>query len=1244
MKIAGKFFNRFAAAFMAVIMISGLLPAFSGSVLAASSSYNVIEDSEAFSTAAALEDASVTIQDASVFMLSDAEMTGIGEGYSWKYDPEGTLDGGTVSHGIIYWDDYSSAQKQSDGTYTVNPEEGFSLRWTNAAQSLGGTELDVELTISDVTIEYIGTSSNITDGIPSSQCIVLYDDENYSDFSLCVCAYPISGSVLCYALDCTMTISFYYTGTEKTYAGSYLFYASDVDQPNNFKTYTEWINDGCPDIGDAASLYEYYSEINGSSSYYDEEYTESFTFNGGEKTNNIYLWDDSYLNVNTSTGKISASRIDDNTELSAFEACMAVQSSSMGWSGSNCASALFESYCLAKLYLTKEGQDGEGNDSSGICDLSGALFQVSYSDGTPVGYFITVNGTGYAASTEETSLSYSVEYDGVTYYRASNFRKYLTLAPGTYTITELEAPEGYTLAPDQTVTISSESSQATVTVTDTLDKYPVVLRKSTSDTYSSASGTNNYFISSNNGYSLMYAVYGIYTDEECTEAVTTAEYSSGTSVSEFTTTSYSSDASYKSSAYGSSYVVYLEPGTYYLKETASSDGYLITNSEGGYASKIEVVPAEDGEYQYFYVYEDIDTFKLSLQKTDDSGEDLKEDGITFKLVYEYTNSSGTEVSKILLYATDSSGYIDFNNEDYIISGSPFKDSEGNVIFGAGTITITETSGADGYLANSEDIVINLSLDSDGNLVSDALSENITLDPSGNFEWVNEEMTIDTVLLDDTTQTHFASGEDLSFTDTVTYDNFYTGQSYTLKAWLYDASEESLAKDDSGDYIYAETSFETVSESGSAELEFSFSADSLEGHTLVSYVYVYDEDGTLILYQASSSDADETVYISGVSTEIEDKENGSQVSMADDSVILADTVTYENLPAGTYTFEGRLYDVTTGDFAVDDEGNMITASSSSTFSKSAGSGTKTLTYSFSGESLAGHVLVAYVYIYKNSSVWISETDPENEDQTIYFPSIDTSLTGTDKETTVFKTDETLTLTDTVTLAGLKGSRAYYRLILTLVSKEDGSSVVFTDGGTRSFYEDSSEELTQTVTAEFETKGLNGEYVAYEELYYRYDGEWILVASHKDINDEDQTVEIYSTADLIIYKMDAETGSYLSGAVYELYTSEDEFVCEVQIGQDGASDLIEDLSYGDYYLIETEAADGYFIDGEKIEFAITEEDGGTTVELAVTDTGLSVLPSTGSSGLWPIVFLSLALVLGAVLIIGLKGAKRRDGPEE
>lgn len=1240
MKTAGSILNRAAAVFLAVPMVLGLLPAFSGSVYAADYSYCVIEDPEAFADAEALEEAGILILDASVFLLSNAEMTGIGEGYSWKYDPEGTVDGGSASHGIIYWDDYSGAKKQSGGTYILNTDSGFSLKWEGAAQTLGGAELDVELTVSEAAIEYIGTDETVSEDIPSSQCVVMYDTENSSDSSLCICAYPIEDGALCFAADCTMNISFYYAGTSDLCGSSYLFYASDVDGPDYLEVYADWIEEGCPDL-DGDSLYEYYSEINGSEVYYSGEYTETFTFNAAEGTGSIYLWEDSYLSVNAATGEISASCLDDNTKQSAFEVCLEGQNASMGWKGSNCASSLFGSYCTMKLYLIEDGEDELGNDASLICDVSGALFKVSSESGTVVGYFITEDGMGYAAGTEETSLSYSVEYEGVTYYRTS--RKYLALAPGNYTVTQLAAPEGYTLAEDVTVALSSETAKGTAYVANSLDKYPVVLRKYTSDTYNSDSGSENYFINGENGYSLLYAGYAIYVDEDCTELAATVQTSAGAYTTSFVTTSASSDSSYLSSAVGSSYVLYMEPGIYYLKEISPSSGYLATNSEEeGYALQIRIVPEEAGVYQYFNVYEDIDTLDLSLQKTDDSGNDLEEEGMEFSLVYEYTDVSGAKEEISLTYETDSYGYINFADADYITSGCPFTDKDGNVIFGAGTITLAETSGTVGYKANSEEIVIKLTLDDEGNLLSAVESENITIDLYGNFKWVNEEMTINSELTDDSTQSHFSSGNALSLTDTVAYDNFYEGEVYTLKAWLYDVTQEGLAKDDSGDYIYAEISFETSSDSGSAELEFSFSAEGLAGHTLVSYVYVYDEDGTFILRQAEVNNADASVYITGLTTSIADAENGSHVSMADDSVTLSDTISYENLPDGAYALEGCLYDITVGDFAKDDEGNLITASAYMEVSGGINSGSLTLDYAFEAEGLSGHVLSAYVYVYDASGdLWTEEADPENGEQTIYFPSIDTVLTGTDRETKVFKTNDALKLVDTVTLTSLKADNTRYKLVLTLVSKEDESAAVdFTNGGSSTFYKDSAEEETVNVTASFETKGLNGEYVAYEELYVQYGGEWHLVASHKDLEDEDQTVEIISTANLLVYKMDSETGNLISGAVYELYTSEDEFVCEVEIGEDGVSELIEDLYFGNYYLIETKAADGYFVNSEKTEFAITEEQGGTTVEIAVTDAGLEVLPDTGSSGLWPIILLSLILALSGMFFVWPEISKGRS----
>ena len=961
-----------------------------------------------------------------------------------------------------------------------------------------------------------------------------------------------------------------------------------------------------------------------------------------------------------------------------------------------------------RMRLQKRGYDSDGNTTNYLTyTLANALFGVYDAETDEImAYFLSVNnGYTYVATTVYDDASgasiYHVDYNGTTYYIDGTYSyngsdlgisRYLYLPYGNYYVKELVAPDDYDAS--STTLYFNYTSTSSVnlygTINDTLKQYPVSVKKYTSATYSTSSGNTNYFINQYNGYYLTGAVYEIYTDEECTELATDTL---------LTTANVASYMNYLASyGYAYSSTVYLDPGTYYLKEVTASSGYLLTYSEDddgnatAYSAVITVSSVSEGAtetaVQYATAYEDIDTWAPEIQKYDDSGNKLEEEGITYKLEYTYTYSTGSE-TLTLHYVTDENGYVDFGDSDYLDSSyanSPFMDADGNIIFGIGTITITEVSGVTGYKMDSDSIVFTLTTDSDGNLsVTKSGSTMCTALSDGTYMHVNEEQTIDTVLLDSDSATHYPQADSsITLIDTVSYDNFYEGKTYSFYGLLYDKTENNWAKDDDGNYISAHTEI-TVSSTqdyGTAELTYSFSGESLVGHTLVAITYVYESAwddiesaaNDYFLMFASTSDTDETVYMAGVDTVLTDSESGYHVVMADSSVTLTDTVTYTNLPAGTYTVTGYLIDVTDStswggtydtvfkygsqihtylklyanmgsgysrtltvdSSVVTASGGTITAEESAPGS----SGTLTLTYSFNGTDLEGHTLVSVVVLTDSTGTYLRyfHAELEDTDQTVYFPGLDTVLTGTDGETTVFKTLDAIELQDAVTVSNIPAG--FWKLKLTLVNQEDDTETVELTTEDFEFYTlKYFASIDKTVTGTINDPSyLDGYYVAYEELYYSTSskGTYVLVAEHKDAEDEDQTVEIRTVADVKIYKYNTETDEKIPvhGATYELYRVADEYLSADDGGDvlvktfttddDGYSGLLDDLLMGTYYLVETEAAAGYTINDNRYEFIIDSDNVNTVIEFEVDENRISLLPSTGGIGIPALMAMSAALM--------------------
>ncbi|MBC6678646.1 VaFE repeat-containing surface-anchored protein [Zhenpiania hominis] len=89
----------------------------------------------------------------------------------------------------------------------------------------------------------------------------------------------------------------------------------------------------------------------------------------------------------------------------------------------------------------------------------------------------------------------------------------------------------------------------------------------------------------------------------------------------------------------------------------------------------------------------------------------------------------------------------------------------------------------------------------------------------------------------------SSDGEVTIVDTVEYDGLIEGRSYTLKGTLMDKDTEKQVLID-GNAILAETTFIAEKASGSAEVTFRFSADSLKGKALVVFETLYYADSDI----------------------------------------------------------------------------------------------------------------------------------------------------------------------------------------------------------------------------------------------------------------------------------------------------------------------------------------------------------------------------------------------------------------
>ena len=345
-----------------------------------------------------------------------------------------------------------------------------------------------------------------------------------------------------------------------------------------------------------------------------------------------------------------------------------------------------------------------------------------------------------------------------------------------------------------------------------------------------------------------------------------------------------------------------------------------------------------------------------------------------------------------------------------------------------------------------------------------------------------------------------ANETVTITDQVELKALKLGAEYTLSGTLMNAKTGKPIVVN-GTAITARKTFTADEKEMIIPLTYELNASELAGTTTVVFENLYS-DGILLASHADLKDAVQTVYIPQIHTTAKDKTTQMNHTKADKKATIIDTVSYTNLlPGKEYTITGTLMDPGTGK-AVLIDGERITAST--TFTPVEPEGSVDVVFDFDASANVPTTVVVFEDLtYKKIPIAV-HADIEDENQTVFLPKIRTNAISGDTKNHVVEAKKEITIMDTVSYEGLEIGREYIvkgvlmdkktKMALKVDGKEVTAEATFTAKTTNG---------TVDVTFVFNGENLaDTVFVVYEKLFT--DGKE--VATHTDIEDEDQTVYI------------------------------------------------------------------------------------------------------------------------------------------
>lgn len=719
------------------------------------------------------------------------------------------------------------------------------------------------------------------------------------------------------------------------------------------------------------------------------------------------------------------------------------------------------------------------------------------------------------------------------------------LTAGTYTVKETKAPEGYYAADDFTVTVNAgQVTKKTVGDKPLTDPLQMIVGKF--DGQKTYNGAGNLPQGSATLADAEFTVdyydtfdYDNYDDLKKADIEPTRSWTFKTDEDGFATFTTKDFVSGDAFYYNEKNDPCIPRGTIVVRETKAPTGYLKSNAvsfqkimDGYYTDALKTYNAAEVPEQVYR-----SDFEFT-KKAENGSEHLA--GVPFKVTSLTTGESHIAVTDENGYFSSASSWNahdgNTNANDWALTTDGTIDSSklnASAGFWFGNNTVV---GEDGNATTGDAIKADNSL---GAMPFDTYSvEELRCTANEGYALVNTTVTvsrngasIDFGTLDDPepeihTTAYDASDSDhyigvgtVKVTDKVEYSHLVAGKTYTVTGEVHDAKTGDVLKVN-GKTVTAEKTFTAEESHGSVTVDFSFDSYDLAGKTLVVYETLTDAKGAKLAEHKDKDDVSQqvTVLTPKLSTSAVSEADNSKSVTAEGDATVTDYVRYTGLTAGqTYTLTGTLMDKSTKKAFVDADGNPVTATAE--FTADAESGTATVTFTFDASGIkTGTKLVAFETVATNGIEIADHKDINDIDQTVTItkPEVGTTAKdGLDGNKTVVS-DTEVSVVDTVKYKNVTPGKTYkvsgtlYEKVTDKNGKVSKKQLLDADGNpvtaeTEFVPDDTYGTVDVTFTFDGSLLKDNTPVVAFESLSYK-DKE---IASHSDIEDEDQTVTMHTS---------------------------------------------------------------------------------------------------------------------------------------